>query len=299
MQGVDGHQAGAGRAQSLEILLVVELEGRVAEHADGYLVRADAHRPGLRGQRQHRSHGRAGGVQVHMGLDRGGQRGHRLVRGRVFLVRGHAQVAHGEDVPVQPRHDAQHRQVGVALHRLADNGFVPGRGDLVEDHAGETQARVECLAAEHQRGHGAGGLGAVDHQEHRQVEQQSQFRGGVLARHAHPVVEAAIALDHGKGAVLQVRLEGGDHGLGRHQVGIEVVAGPARSLAQPAGVDVVRPLLERDHAAPPFGQGADQAHRDHGLARPAAQAGEHHALHCFLLHEPFPVQAEPRLPINF
>ena len=75
--------------------------------------------------------------------------------------------------------------------------------------------------------------------------------------------------------------------------------GPARGLAQPAGVDVVRPLLERDHAAPPFGQGADQAHRDHGLARPAAQAGEHHALHCFLLHEPFPVQAEPRLPINF
>ena len=228
-----------------------------------------------------------------MGLDRGRQCGHRLVSSPVFLVRGHTQVAHGEDVPVQPRHDAQHRQVGVAFHGLADNGFVPGGGDLVEDHPGKAQARLKGLAAEHQRSHGAGGLGAVDHQQHRQVEEQGQFRGGVLARHAHSVVEAAVALDHRKGAVRQVTLEGGDDGLWRHQVRVEVVAGSARGLAQPAGVDIVRPFFEGDHAVLAAAQGGDQPHRDHGFARPAAQTGKHNTLYCLLLHDPFPVRDDP------
>ena len=102
--------------------------------------------------------------------------------------------------------------------------------------------------------------GAVDHQQHRQIEQLGQFGGGKFAAGVNADEDAPVAFDHGVIAAVDVALKGGDNGRRRHQIGIKVVTGLAGSLAHPAGVDVIRSLFERGHAPAPIFQGGYQAH---------------------------------------
>ena len=102
---------------------------------------------------------------------------HRLLRACVLLMRSHAQMPHGKDVPAQLGNDPQNRHVDTC-QGLADDLFLPGVRHLIQQHARELEPRLEVPAAQGQRRHGAGRLGAVHHQEHRQVQEDGQFGRG-------------------------------------------------------------------------------------------------------------------------
>jgi hypothetical protein len=72
---------------------------------------------------------------------------------------------------------------------------VSGAGHLVEDHAGQIHLGIEVLTAQDQGGRGAGGHGAIHHQDHRGPQELGQLRGAVGSLGVEAVKKAAVALD--------------------------------------------------------------------------------------------------------
>src|SRR5699024_251324 len=104
-----------------------------------------------------------------------------------------AQVARGRgDVGVAWQ-DAEHGEV----EGLGDLGGVAWRAGLVEDHAGDVDARVPRGHAVHDGADRARGAGDVDHQHDRGAGQGCQVsRGGEATATHSAVVQAHDPLDH-------------------------------------------------------------------------------------------------------
>ena len=184
-------------------------------------------------------------------------------------------MAHREDVPLQAGDRTEDRHPGIALDRLGDQQALPLGGDLVENDAADIETLVEFQTAEDHRRHGAGGLGAVDHQQDRQTQGNGQVGGGIAAVGGHAVIEPAVALENHHVGPPGMPLQGTVQGLVAHQKGIEIVAAAAGRQLQPAGIDIVGPLLEGHHHSALAGEGRGQTDRDHALSRAPGKSGHH------------------------
>ena len=160
-------------------------------------------------------------------------------------------MTHREDIPVHPGNGANHRHPGIFLDRLGDQPPLPLGGDLIEHHPANLDPGLELDAAEHHRRHGAGGLGAVHHQQHRHTESDRQFRGRVAAIGGHSVIETTIALEQRNLRPMRMMEKRFTQLRLSHQVGVEIVALAPGGELHPAGIDIVRPLLERHYRPAP------------------------------------------------
>ena len=147
-------------------------------------------------------------------------------------------------------HRAEHRHVRVVLDHRAQLGLVARAAELVEDHAGDADVRVEGLVAEDQRRDAARHAARVDHQHHRRAEHRRERGVAVAAVEVEPVVEALVALDQAERGALHALRELGAQLVRAAQVGIEVVARPPGGEPEPQRIDVVGALLEGLHASP-------------------------------------------------
>ena len=59
------------------------------------------------------------------------------------------------------------RDAGVRLDAAGQYRLMPLAGHAIQDHAADAHRRIKGGDAAHYRRHGAGGLGAVDAQDHR------------------------------------------------------------------------------------------------------------------------------------
>ena len=111
----------------------------------------------------------------------------------------------------------------------ADQPAMPLAGDLVEDHAGDRDARVVMHAAERDRGRRLRLAGDVDHQHDRPAEQRREIgaRAGVSVRARHAVEQPHRAFDDDEvGAVGRLARDLAQQRVG-HGEGVEIGAGRA------------------------------------------------------------------------
>ncbi len=177
------------------------------------------------------------------------------------------------------RHGTEHRHVGVMLYDGTQLGFMAAAAELVEDHAADADLGVETLIAQYQRCDAARHAACVQHQYHGRIEQLGQRRIAVAAVQIQTVVESLVALDDVDVRAPCVVADGVNDFVVLHGVEIEVVAGASGGPAEPHGIDVVRPLLERLHHQAARAQGSTQSQRDSGLAGRLVGSGDEDLRH--------------------
>ena len=209
-------------------------------------------------------------VQVPLGQVPGGAHG---PDGGGVLLGGHQpHVAFGKDLALEARDGPQHRNAAVGFDGLADDGFVAGTGDLVEDDAPDGHLGVEVLAAQHHGGGGAGPHGAVHHQHHRGGQKLGQLRGAIGALGVEAVVEAPVAFDQDG-----IRLGGmtghrSQNLVPLHEEGVQIMAGASSRQAVPGRVDIVGPFFKGHDSTALVPPGGQKPQRQGGLAGPAPKS---------------------------
>ena len=275
------HQFGAGLLEGVEVVGVVEAEGRIARDAQaqrrlrlGCACRGSTRPQHFVGRRRLQQ-----AVDVHLIRDGIGNRGDARPGRRRFVGRHQAEVALDDAELRIVEHGAEHRHVGVVLDDGAQLGFVARAAEAVEDDAGDADVAIEGLVAEDQRGDAARHAARIQHQHDGQVEQPGQRRIAVAAGEVEPVVEALVALDEGNVRVRAVTGEGVDQLVMRLHVEVQVAAGAAAGQAQPDRVDVVGALLEGLHGEAASAQGGGQAEAEGRLAGGLVRGGDEEAVH--------------------
>jgi hypothetical protein len=275
------HQFGAGGGEGVEIIRVVETEGTVPGDADAHRGGSDAAGGGgiLAGRQGWRGGSLQQDAEVDVLLDRSGQLRDPGVGGFGLVGRHQSEVTLVDGQAVVAWQCTQHLDVGVVLDYRAQLRFVAASADEIENHSGESQARVELAVAEQQRGDAADGAPGIEDHDHRQVEQVTECRVAVAALDVETIVQSLVALDqHHVGTRAVTRELHADLGRGLH-LEIKVVTWPFGRSAEPHRVDVVRTLLERLHGQPTAGKGGAQADADAGLARGLVRGGDQESGH--------------------
>jgi len=132
-----------------------------------------------------------------------------------------------------PGERAQHGRRAVAGDSLRHGAAVALAGDLVQHDAGRGKLRIEGFAPAHKGRYRAARLGAVDHEQKRNVEKLHQLRKARRAFCVKPVEQAAVSLDHGPvGAGIRVAIRT-EVLLVFKKVEVEVVAGDPRRGGEP------------------------------------------------------------------
>ena len=204
LQRVERHDLGAGLFQRLEVVRVIEAEGLVAGQADPHPRRrsrprwhapdvaaaepARQRRAALRATRSSACRSTCAAMRSPIGRTR-------CAASSSSLLRHQPQMALDQRQHRVVRHRAQHGHIGVVLDHRAQLGFVARAAELVQDHAGNPDARVEGLVPQDQRCDAACHAARVEHQHHRQVEQMGQRGVAVAAVQRQAVVQALVALD--------------------------------------------------------------------------------------------------------
>ena len=169
---------------------------------------------------------------------------------------------------------AQARHAHAALQRLPEVGEVSRAAHVVEDHPGKIEVRVETLESINQGGGAAGHALGVDDEDDRGPRPFGHLgRGTGVTPSVIPVIEPHDPFDQGN--VSACRRPGESvHvvGAGEHPA-VQVPADRAGDAGVVAGVDEVRPDLERRHATPPPAKRGHEAQRDRCLAAAAFRSG--------------------------
>ena len=95
----------------------------------------------------------------------------------VFVGWHKTHVALGKALFAQFGYGPDDRDAAVPLDAGPQDVFVTGTGHTVEHDAFDLHARVELDASGHYGGHGTGGFGGIEAEDHRQVEELGQFGG--------------------------------------------------------------------------------------------------------------------------
>ena len=190
-----------------------------------------------------------------------------------MLLGGHqSHVALGKDFTLEARNGPQHRDAAISLDGLADDGFVAGSGDLVEDDAPDGHLGVEVLTAQHHRGGGAGPHGTVHHQHHRSGQKLGQLRGAVSTLGVEAVVEAPVAFDEEGIRLGAISGHRSQNLVPLHEEGVQIVAGASRRQAVPGRVDIVGSLFKGHDSTALVPPGGQKSQRQGGLAGPAPES---------------------------
>ena len=280
VQGVEGNQLRASVAQGLQIARVIEAERGVARDTQAH-PGAGRHVGGRRTSRQRRSlpgHGKHL-VEIDLGGDERRDLIDALARRLGLVARDKAQVALDDRHALIVLHGAEHRNASVVPDHRAQLCLVARATELIQDHAGDANRRVERLIAENQRRDAARHAARVDHQHHRRAEERGERGVAVAAVQGEPVVQALIALDDAERGAVHAPRELGADLLRAAQVGVQVVAGPPGGESEPQRIDVVRAFLERLHRLPARAQCGAQADAHGGLARGFVRGGYEQAVH--------------------
>ena len=148
--------------------------------------------------------------------------------------------------------------------------------DLVEDDAGNPDARIVELAAERDGARRLRLSGDVDDEHDRPAEQRGDIGAGAgMAFPAgNPVEQPHRAF--GDDDVRSLGRCAGDAGKQRvgHGVAVEIGAGCAGRSRMEGRVDIVRPAFQTAHGKPAADQRPLQAERDRGLAGAGARRGD-------------------------
>ena len=188
----------------------------------------------------------------------------------MLLKGGDSEMTLGENIFSKLRHCPEHLDTCIMLHGPSDDTLVPGPGNPVQDDSADINSLIHHPAAKDKRCHGSGGLGAVDHKQHRELKTYCQLCRTVGAFDIHPVKQSAIAFDHHNLSVLCMTRKGCLKRFRTHEIGIKIIAGPAGCQMHPAGIDIVRAFLKRHDTSALLYKGRNQADRNHALSRTAA-----------------------------
>ena len=171
----------------------------------------------------------------------------RLLLRLVLLVAGHeAQVTLGDLDLAFAIDQAQDGEIRVVLNDPAQVAFVAVAANPVKDDPGDIQGRIEGLVAEQQGRHAPGHTLGIHDQDDRCLELLGQFRVAVAALEIHGIEEARRCPRSTPTSAPPISAREGLADLvPGHGVEIQIQASIARRLAEPEGVDIVRPLLER------------------------------------------------------
>jgi hypothetical protein len=271
----EGHDLGAGLAQDLEVLGVVEVEGLVICHPyaqpnpgvgqdRGLCPRDHSHRSRFLGDAKEE-------IEVQVAFDRGRQGFHPRVEGGVFADRGEALLAGRDGQLVKLWQPAQDGDLGVLPHRLLGPAGVAVVGDPIQDHAGDPDPRIHRFESQRQGGRALDVPGDVQHEHHRRLDQLAQLGGAALGSRHPRVVQAEHALYHGEVGLNTSTMEAAQQRVTPQDPRIKVAAGTAGNVRQVGGVDVVGTDLEGLDPLAAATEGGDQAGGDRGLAGTAAR----------------------------
>ena len=197
-----------------------------------------------------------------------------------MLDRGHQTQMPGRHRQlVGPRDGPQHRYAGM-FTRLAQHLVVASRADAVEDHPRQPHALVEGRKAVQQRGDAVALSAGIHDEDHRSPEHRGHLGRGAVGGTGGGRTDAAVEQTHHAlddrdvGVVAAVPEQGSDQRV-TDENRIQVAAGASRRQPVIAGVDEVRPHLERRHSAAGRAQRAHQAGRHRGLAAARGGSGNH------------------------
>ena len=270
-QRAEEHQLRPGRTEQVEVVLVVEAEGRVPGHADthrsvfgcGHGGEGVGHRLPVRGQGEQP-------VQVEVVLGQPGQLLQAAWAERLLLAHVQPEVARGDGHLGPARHQAQHLGPAVAADGCGHHLAVTFGADAVGHHRSYAHLRVEGIEALDHRGHALRGRAHVHHQHHRQAQgfRQAGGRAQVAVEQPHHPLDHAAAVRRrvaGKGAADERRAAHAHVQVARHPAGDQPVQ---------ARVDEVRAALEGLHPHPAPGERGHHRQGDGGLAAARVGAGD-------------------------
>ena len=92
-------------------------------------------------------------------------------------------------------HSTQDGKVAVVFNACAQDLFMPGTGNPIEDHPFDIDSGVELHAAQNRCGHGAGRLGAIDTQHNRRLQKFGKLRRTGAPLDVNAVVKTPVALN--------------------------------------------------------------------------------------------------------
>ena len=213
------------------------------------------------------------GVQVDVRADLGGQPFHGRVRIGPFLHGNQTEMPRGRfdgGITWQHPQDRQPHSLQGGQHLLA----MPRGGHLVDDHPREVQGGVVLGQAQRDRRHGTRGVGSIQAQHYRSVNECGDVRrrpepvGTEL-----PVEQAHHTLDHGDLGSPGTVGQQGRHPALPHQERIQVAPHPSRGERVVTRVDEIGTHLETLDRHPAGGQRRDDPGSDGGFALPRGGCG--------------------------
>ena len=155
---------------------------------------------------------------------------------------------------------------------------MPRPRDAVEDHACDVEPRVERGKPVHDRGHAARHAGGIDHQDDRQPQPFRHFRGTAgLVVPVAAVEQPHHAFHDAHGAVVQTPRERGAVVRARQHPTVEISGLTAADRSVMAGIDEIRPDLERLNGHPAIPERSEQSEGQRGFADAAVRAGHDEA----------------------
>ena len=143
---------------------------------------------------------------------------------------------------------------------------MPGATKLVQNDTGNTDTRIECLVAQDKRCNAARHAARVQHQHHGQIQQLRKRSVAVAAVQRQPIVQTFVAFHDADVCPSGMANKAACNLLGRHQEGVKIETLASTGLAQPHGINVIGPFLERLHDQTLRRQCGAESDRDRGLA---------------------------------
>ena len=191
----------------------------------------------------------------------------------------------------QPEMPIRQRQRGIAAQaseyrharlrdRLPEQLRMPVTAHSIEDDPRDFGIGPKTREAVHHRRGGGRHRARVHDEQHRPAGGRRDVGGRALVR-GRPVEETHDALCNDQ---LRIARSGGDRGReggSPHRPGIQVEAGPAARGGVKAGIDEVRPHLERGDPHSGVAEMPQQRERDGRLAASRGRGGDHQSAgHC-------------------